>query len=444
MSLFSRFAAPVQRAYAGVPNGGSIPPLGSVPSVSGMLVSQSTAMAVSTVYACVTVRASDVARCTPRLFKTNDDESKTRVVDHPLPKIFKRPNRIQTWFEFCEQMQIGRLLRGNAYAAILRDKRGNPTELIPINPDAVMVLEAVDGNIFYNVNRLGLFQMRVLQDFPVAIPAEDMFHLRGPTFNMLAAVSTIGLARDTIGLAMAQEQQAGRFIGNGARPAGMLEAPEKLTKEAALRLKASWDAFQSGIQNVGRTVVLEEGIKFTPLQLTSVDLEFLNSRVHQIGEIARWFRMPLMKLGVAEASSRITPAEQEQSYVNNTVMEDLERWEQKFEQVFGLDAEGIEVDFDEARLLRADVMTRFNAGRLGVLTGVLTPNEFRRSEGLPPKPGGDALMVPANTAALGSDMTGTSADGAGRPEGGNLPKPAVPTSGDQPGTDPVSDPEGEL
>ena len=58
--------------------------------------------------------------------------------------------------------------------------------------------------------------------------------------------------------------------------------------------------------------------------------------------------------------------------------------------------------------------------------------------------GGDNLMVPANTAALGSDMTGTAPDGAGRPAGGNPAAPSVPTSGDQPTADPVSDPEGEL
>src|SRR5574340_35169 len=208
--LFRSFTTPVARAHAGVPNSGSIPPLGAVPSASGQLVSQSTAMCVSTVHACVSIRAEDAARCAPRLFRRDKAGGRVRVEDHPIVRIFKRPNRIQTWFEFCEQMSSGYLLRGNAYAAILRDRKGNPVEMIPINPDAVMVLEAVDGSIFYNVNRLGLFQISVLQDFPVAIPAEDIFHLRGLSFNMLAAASKIGLARDSVGLAMAQEQQANR------------------------------------------------------------------------------------------------------------------------------------------------------------------------------------------------------------------------------------------
>ena len=80
-----------------------------------------------------------------------------------------------------------------------------------------------------------------------------------------------------------------------------------------------------------------------------------------------------------------------------------------------------------------------------MLTGILTPNEVRRSEGLAPMPGGDRLMVPANTAALGSDMTGTAPDAAGRPEAGNAPAPGVPTSGKQGNDpDPQLDPQGEL
>jgi hypothetical protein len=153
--------------------------------------------------------------------------------------------------------------------------------------------------------------------------------------------------------------------------------------------------------------------------------------------------VPLSRLGVLAVggASKIPPAEEEQAYVNHTVMPDLVIAEQKITQVFGLDKEGIEVDFDEGQLLRADIMTRYNAARLGVLTGILTPNEVRRSEGLPPMEGGDKLMVPANTAALGSDMTGTAPDGAGRPESGTLPEPGVATSGDP---DPQLDPQGEL
>jgi HK97 family phage portal protein len=437
--IFGRIAGtPVQRASAGVPSYGMIPPLGSIPSASGLLISQATAMTVSSVYACVRRRAVDVARCTPSLYRLKDDGSREPVTGHPLNALFDRPNRQQTWFEWMEQQQVAYLLRGNAYAAIKRDGRGDPNELIPINPDAVMVLEAGDGSIFYNVNRIGLWQIAMLREFPVAMTEEDILHLRGLTFNSLVAVSTIGLARDAIGLAMGQEQQASRWIGNGARPSGVLKSPKQLTEVAAKRLKASWDEFTYGIQNTGRTAVLEEGVEWQQLQLTSVDLEFLAQRNFSVLEICRFFGVPAHKVGVVDRGTVQNLPQQDQDYVNSTVSQDLERWELKLRHVFGLDKEGLYVDLNESKLLRADILSRRNAARLGILSGLTTINEERRGEHLPPLPGADRLLVPANTAALGSDMTGTAPDKAGRPKDGHLPEPGTSTSGDQPGADDVA------
>lgn len=417
------------KSNSGIPSQGFLPTLGSTPSAAGVLISQATAMTVSTVYACVTIRSEDVSRCTPRLFKV--DKFGIRgdpVTDHPIAKLFVRPNRIQTWFEFCEQMEGALLLKSNAYAAILRDGRGRPTELIPINPDAAMVLEASDGQIFYNINRVGLFQMAALRDFPVCIPAEDILHLRGLAFNMLVGASKIGLARDSIGVSMGLEQQAARWMSNGARPSGVLSTDKTLSDTAATRLKSSWNSLFQGIQNVGAVAVLEEGLKWTALQLTSADLEFLNQRNFQVEDVARFYRVPMHKLAKTEGLRGLNLIQADQEYVNDAIMPDCERWEQKFEHHFDLADEGLEVDFDESNLLRADVTTRWNTYRIGVLSGITAPNEARRSEKLPPVDGGDEVRAPVNLAALGSDVTGTAPDDAGRPDAGTVPLDSVPTN----------------
>jgi HK97 family phage portal protein len=421
--------APEQRSSAGVPSYGMIPPLGSVQSASGLLISQSTAMAVSSVYRAVYVRSHDVARCKPSLYTETRDGTRTKIPprDHAVARLLVRPNRAQTWFEFCRDMWVAYLLRGNAYAAIKRDRRGNPTELVWINPDAVMVLEASDGSWFYNVNRIGLFQIAMLRDFPIAIPSEDILHIRGISFNMLVAASTIGLARDSIGLAMGQNLQASRWVNNGARPSGVLQTDKKLSDDAAKRLKAQWDSFQSGLQNTGRTAVLEDGVKWQGVQLTAVDLQFINQQQMSVQDIARYFGVPTRKLMQADMSKGSTIIQEDQSYVNETVAPDLEMFEQKIVQTFDLDEEDIGMDLDESPLLRADPLTRYNLGRIGKLSGLVSTNEWRRGERLPPDPDGDKLMQPVNLAALGSDMTGEAADGAGRPPNGQDPKPGVPT-----------------
>ena len=443
MGIFDRlargFSPAVTRMASATPSYGMIPPLGSVSSASGLFVSQATAMTVPTVYACVTRRATDVSRCRPRLLKMKDDGTKVYIDDHPVAELFKTPNAPQTWIEFIEQMHTAYLLRGNAYAAIIRNGKGDPIALIPINPDAVMVLEAADGQYFYNVNRIGLWQIAMLRNFPVAIPSEDILHIRGLTFNSLVAVSTIGLARDTIGLDMGLSQQASRFVGNGARPSGVLMSDKVLSKDAAARLKSSWSDYQQGIQNVGGTAVLEEGIKWQQLQLTSVDMQFMAQREMSVLDVCRFWRVPPHKVAVADRAASMNIPQQDADYVNNTVAPDLDRWEAILCKTLGLDAEGISIEFDVNRLLRADIMTRYTAYRLGVTSGILTPNEARKAEGLPPSdaPMADELLVPANTAALGSDMTGTAADGAGRPAGGAAPDAGLSTGGDQPGSTPV-------
>jgi len=431
MSLLGRIAAPMQRASAGVPSYGMIPPLGSVASASGAQISQATAMTVSTVYGCVNRLSTDLARCTPGIISRRADGTKVSHGDHPLAALLKRPNRVQTWFEFKRQLQVSTALRANGYAAIRRNRRGDPVELIPINPDAVMVLEAVDGSIFYNVNRIGLWQIEMLRDFPVAIPAEDMLHIRGLSFNSLVGVSTIGLARDSIGLAMALEQQANRWIANGARPSTWLKTARTLSDPAAKRLKSQFDDLHSGYQNTGKTVILEDGIEPVALQLTSVDLQFIEQRKLQPEDICRFFGVPPHKVGIsadARGASQNLSA-QDQDYVNSAITYRAVDFEQRFAFTFGLIDDGLELELDLQQLLRADRMTQANADRIDVLSGIITQNEARAGRGLAPRPEGDRLMMPTNMAAEGSDKTGAAPDGNGRPEAGTVGTGSAGTGG---------------
>lgn len=426
MRLFNWFgkggAETVEKSSAaGVPAAGFLPTLGSVSSVAGVQISQGTAVSVSTVYACAMHRAMDFARCTPRILPIKEGRSGEVNTTHPLAKILKRPNWVQTWYEFAVQMQMAVLLRNNAYAVILRKPNGEPQYLIPVNPDAVMVLEASDGQVFYNINRVGLFQIAALRDFPTSVPAEHVLHIRGLTFNMLVGASTIGLARDSIGLAMGLEQQAARFVGNGARPSGVLQSKKKITKDVADRLKKQWEDFASGVQNSGKTILLEDEIEWKAAQISSVDLEFIAQRNFSVQDISRFFGVPLWKLGIPGELGKVEIDGAQQEYVNSSVMPDTEMWEQKLNMHFDLEADGLMADFDERNLFRASEKTRINNQRLRVMSGLATPNECRKEEGLPPLEGGDTLMFPVNTAALGSDVTGTAADGAGRPASGTLP-----------------------
>ena len=59
-----------------------------------------------------------------------------------------------------------------------------------------------------------------------------------------------------------------------------------------------------------------------------------------------------------------------------------------------------EIEFDADAILRANLKDRVESTSKQVLSGFMTPNEARKSEGRTPKPNGDQLLVPSNMTTI--------------------------------------------
>lgn len=420
-------------------------------SATGMMINQQTAMSCAAVMACVSVIAEDVSKLTPRLFRPNVKAGKTEILEHDLVSLFRVPNDWQTWQEFCGQMMMGLLLRGNAYAVIVRNLAGKPLFLVPINPDRVSLWESPDGYLFWNVTRAGLHEMAVLRTTPMLVPEYNILHLKGLSANGLLGFSKIALNRESIGLALAQEQQASRWMGQGAKPGGILTTTQKLDKDAAARAKASWDEAQAGLINSGKTAVLEMGLEWKPMRMSAQDVDFIASRNFQKEEICAIYRVPPHMVGIQTRGQNSNITQQSQEYFNYTLSTYTATWAQRLDKTFSLSKDGLYAELDRAILLEGDMATRFANYRIG-LQGFLTTNEVRALEGLgecqegDDVPAGDRVFRPTNMApldsdiftasdlpggiqpddgkkqpALGSDLTGESPPGAGNPDPGHNP-----------------------
>jgi HK97 family phage portal protein len=417
------------------------------PSAAGTRVSQMTAMQVTTVFACVSIVASDLAKLGLGLYRGTRKGAHQAAKNHPLYPLLYRPNAWMTGFEFVQMLQMAVMLRGNGWAVILRDGRGDPTSLVPINPDKVEMWEAPDGNLFCLVTRTGLHELAILRRLPLLIPYEDMLHLKSMTANGLMGLSAITLHREAIGLSLAQEQLASRWTANGSHMSGTLSTEQKLTKETRQALETAWQQQRAGLFNGGKAAVLEAGLQWKPLSLNLQDMEFLASRQYQVEEIARIFRVPLYMLAEAKGSTK-SVGQMGQEYINYTLSTPITMWEQRLGFTFDIDPDEMFIDFDEDRLLEADISTRYAANRLA-LGGQpwSTVNEIRAQERKAPVEGGDELFRPVNMApagsdlfmanpdpddstvpgdtnkgdGLGSDTTGQGAEGGGRPAADGTP-----------------------
>ncbi|WP_434619223.1 phage portal protein [Azospirillum sp. B2RO_4] len=402
--------------------------MGGAPVASGVRVSDTTAMRVSAVYSCVRVIAEDGAKLKPQVWREKPDGSREPATDHPLHAILRRPNRHMTPVSLLLAMFSAWGFRGNAIAVILRDRFGNATGLWPVHPGSVTIYEAMDGRLFYAISRRTTLENAMLRNVPPMVPDYDVLHVRGMTFDGIVGLSPLAQLREAIGIAIAGEELSGKLMANGAQPGGVLKHPKALTKDVADRLRDSWRGRYAGSGNAGTTVILEEGMEFQALGMTSVDAQFLEQRKLTIEEIARGFRVPLHMIGMLDRMTNNNVEALTRTYYDQTLMPMLEAFEAEFERAFNL-PDGVYVEFDVRRLLRADFKTRQEGNRTMFQSGALMPNEWRIDEGYNPSPAGNVFARPLNTAYVdqqGAVVSITPPGGKSPTEPGAAPNPEEP------------------
>ena len=371
--------------------------LGGVAS-SGVTITADNAMSVSAFFACTRILMEDVAKLPISVYQKYDGGKRKESKDDPLYRLLYKPNNWQTQFDFFEVVMANLILHGNAYIVILRDNRGKPKMLIPYAAWKVTVLvDPTDGDIFYQISRGNPHDTAVMQNQPLSLPASEVIHIRCMNTGGLLGTSILSKAREAIGLAIATEQHGSALFKNGAKPSGMLTHPQILSDTAKAAIKTAWDNIHSGFNQWGKTMVLEEGMKYEPLTMNSTDAEWLASRRFQVEEIARMFRMPLFMLQSLQDLKYNTVELQNRSYYDQTLMPYLERIEAAFDTHFNLRDKNRYVEFDTNALLRADIATRYNSYATARQWGWMSANDVLREEHKNEiGEQGDSYMVPAN------------------------------------------------
>lgn len=165
-------------------------------SNSGINVSETRAMQTSAVYACVKILAETVASLPLHLYKKGKNGKNTFAEQHPLYGcLYETPNEEMTSFEFRETMMTSLLLWGNAYARIIR-KQGHVTELWYLKPQNMTVeRDGATGKIKYT------YTDDVTNETFVYKP-NQVFHIKGLSYDGVTGISPIGQAREAVGLAL--------------------------------------------------------------------------------------------------------------------------------------------------------------------------------------------------------------------------------------------------
>ena len=362
-------------------------------TASGVRVTPEKAMRAAAVYACVRIRSGVPANMPLHIKRRIDQRTREDASDHPLWSIFsRRPNRWQTPSQFKRMMTAHLLLRGNAYALIVRS-RGAVKELIPLHPDRVECKQADSLALEYTYTRK--------DGRRIVLPQADVFHLVGLTLDGVHGVSVITYARETIGLSLAQEDHGATVFKNGARVSMVLSHKGKLGKEGVENLRSSLDEFRAGGEKEGKALILEEDMKADKLAMTSEDAQWIESRKFSRSDIAMFFGVPPHMIGDTEKSTSWGTgiASQTQGFVTFCAEDDLTTWEETINRDLVAETDkDIYARFNRASLVKGDIKMRWDAHVKALQWGVMSPNEVRALEDLNPREGGDIYYPPPNTA----------------------------------------------
>lgn len=361
-------------------------------TASGANVSDTSAMRVAAVFACVRIISGGVANLPLHIKQRIDNRTREDASDHPLWNVLRRkPNRWQTPSQFRRLLTVWLLLRGNAYAQIVRS-RGRVIALNPLHPDRMEVTQRDDLGLDYFYTRKDGRRVQLDQD--------EVFHLVGMSLDGITGVSVIKFARETIGLALAQERHGATTFKNGARTSNALVHPNQLGPDGTENLRASLDSFRAGGENEGKWLILEEGTDIKTMSMTSEDAQWIESRKFSRGDIAMFFGVPPHMIGDTEKSTSWGSGIDQQTigFQTWTQEDHLTCWEEAIGlRLISDDEPDIYARFNRAASVKSDIKTRWAAYALGRQMQVYSANDVRALEDMNPIEGGDVYDNPSIT-----------------------------------------------
>jgi len=324
------------------------------------------ALTHSAVWSCVWLIADLLSTLPLKVFRQVEGSA---VEVSPLPSLFGSPSIEVSSLDWVSQHVTSLLLRGNAYGLVTaRDQAGWPTAIENVSPDVVRVARDADGKRTYRVGSHDVDQ-------------SDIFHVIGrPWPGLPYGLSVIEFAARNIRLGLATEKFGSDFFAGGAHPTAILSTTKDVD---AVQARAVKDRFKTatGSRDV---VVLGQDLKYSPLQISPNESQFLETIDASAVTVARWFGVPPELIAASSSGQSVTYANLNDR-MRSLLTFALNPWLERLQRAYSsLLPRPQYVRFATGGMLRADTASRYASYKLAIDAGFMTVDEVRSLEELPP------------------------------------------------------------
>jgi len=362
------------------------------------------ALKYTAVFACCRVLSETYASTPLQEYQRQANGDRQRTDDTGLLEPLRiMPNAEMSAFNYHEMSMMQLNTGGNFYAEKLFNAFGDVVQFRPIDHSRVKVKRAGNNGVLtYEIDKADGTGDKVSRT------RKKIFHIPGLSLDGIVGLSPLTYAASAIQLGKTYEAFGRNFYKNGALTSGIFEHPGDLKDDAYERLRGSIEQDWTGLRNSGRPMLLEDGLKYTPMSISPIDAQLLESKKFQIEDICRIYRVPMHLVQNLDKATNNNIEHQSLEFVMYTMLPWFKRVEAAISAQLltrSFRQQGYFFEFNMAGLVRGDLKSRYEAYQKGRQWGWLSVNDIRRFENMNSiGPDGDIYLTPLNMVPAGEEQ----------------------------------------
>jgi len=338
---------------------------------------------VSVAMTCVKVLSNTFSRVPIKILNENDTTNKNLKTDPRYRLLYYSPDGILTGHQFWQALEHNRLLKGNAFARIHRNKSSLMPIKLELLPSKNVLYKVVGGDLFYIL----VSKNKNNEVIKTTIPAQDMLHFRTDAMDGIWGMNPVEAIRLQLSKTWKRDTTEDSYFENNAFSPAYVKStiPEsqflKTFNESMEQLKS----MHVGPSNAGEWMKMPPFTEIQELQLNTIDEKFINSSKFDAARIAGFYRVPPYMVGVYEYSKFSNLVEEQKNFVaslNDTLFMYKREIEWKLFRQKELD-NGLYIYYDTKQLIDLTIETKLNYYSTMKTLGVMTPAQIADAEGLP-------------------------------------------------------------
>ena len=351
-----------------------------------------------TVRACIMAKQKAAIEC-PIILVNEKGEA---VENHPILKLLKNPNPMQSWEKFLTQMIGSHDIAGEG--DVLKIGISQSVELWPLRPDWLEITTFSMGlpvscsytpSDTYEESTVKTYQFSELMIWAEYNP---LFRWRGlsPLYSAAYSIDTLN--------EYAKSNKA--MLENGMTPSGVLWTDSEVSDTSFIRLQEQFNGKYAGAKNSGKPMILDGGLKWQGMSFSPRDMEFVSGKRLSQLDVCQVLRVPPQIIGIEGSQTFANYEQARAAFYEDEVIPMVNGL---LSEMLGFLRKDFKLPPTYKLIVDTDGITALEprrAERNKVIDGLtsLKVDEKRAAMGYQSTEGGDVILVDSNKIPL--DMAG--------------------------------------